>query len=133
MTTPMRAAVCSLMSLAEMKKLAPWPSNVDQYAKAEGVSLPQRSSCVYPTAQIQVEPYRQQTIDMVRKTVRLDPVAGLGDEAYVGNNKNLFALIYAKVGPHLLGVEMDIPPGKTFESVKPTALEIAKAFATKLR
>ena len=125
--------VCSLVSLAEMKKLAPWPPDVDQHAKAEGVSLPQRSMCVYPTAQVQVEPYAQQRIDIVRKRVRLDPVAGIGDEAYIGNNSNLFALILAKVGPHLLGVETDIPPGKTFDSVKPTAIEIAKVFVAKLR
>jgi hypothetical protein len=125
--------VCSLVSLAEMKKLAPWPSSVDQHAKAEEVSLPPRSLCVYPTAQIQVEPYRQQIIDTARKRAQLDPVAGIGDEAYIGNNRNLFALVYAKVGPHLLTVEMEIPVGKKFETAKPTAVEIAKAFAAKLR
>jgi len=125
--------VCSLLSLAEMKKLAPWPSNVDQHAKAEEISLPLRSLCVYPTAQVQVEPYRQPIIDTARSRAQLDPVAGIGDEAYIGNNRNLFALVYVKVGPHLLTVEMEIPVGKKFETAKPTAVEIAKAFAAKLR
>ena len=49
---------CSLVSLAEMRALAPWPPDVDQSAKAEDVTLPQRSLCVYPTAQVQVESYR---------------------------------------------------------------------------
>ena len=124
---------CSLVSLAEMKKLAPWPPSVDASAKAEEMALPQRSLCVYPTAQVQIEPYRVQIIDSAKKTARLDPVPGVGDEAYIRNNQNLFAVIYAKVGPHLLTVEMDIAPGKTFETAKPTVIEIAKAFATKLR
>ena len=125
--------VCSLVSLAEMKKLAPWPPNVDQSAKAEEVVLPQRSLCVYPTAQVQVESYRTQIIDSARKTARLDPIPGIGDEAYIRNNRNLFAVIYAKVGPHLLTVEMEIAEGQTFETAKPTVIEIAKAFTTRLR
>jgi hypothetical protein len=124
---------CSLLSLAEMKKLAPWPANLDQQAKAEELALPQRSLCVYPTAQVQVEAYRSQIIESARKTAPLDPVPGVGDDAYIRNNQNLFAVIYAKVGPHLLTVEMEIPVGKTFDSAKPTAIEIAKAFAAKLR
>ena len=124
---------CSLMSLAEMKKLAPWPSSIDQSAKAEEVALPQRSLCVYPTAQVQIESYRPQIVESARKTARLDPVPGVGDEAYIRNNQNLFAVIYAKVGPHLLTVEMEIPVGQTFETAKPTIIEIAKAFAARLR
>jgi hypothetical protein len=124
---------CSLVSLAEMKKLAPWPANVDQHAKAEELSLPSRSLCVYPTAQVQVEPYSQQIIDSARKSAPLDPVAGIGNEAYIRNNRDLFAVIYAKVGPHLLTVEMEIPAGKKFDTAKPTAIEIAKAFAAKLK
>jgi hypothetical protein len=124
--------VCALVSLAEMKKLAPWPANVEQHAKAEELSLPGRSLCVYPTAQVQVEPYREQILESARKTAQLDRVAGIGDAAYARNNK-VSALIYAKVGPQLLTVEVDIPPGKTFENVKPTAIEIAKTFVTKLR
>ena len=42
-------------------------------------------------------------------------------------------MIYAKVGSHLLTVETEIPAVKTFEATKPTAIEIAKAFAAKLR
>lgn len=125
--------VCSLVSLAEMKKLAPWPASVDSYAKAEEMSLPGRSLCVYPTAQAQVEAYRPQIIESARKAGKLDSVPGIGDEAYLRNNRNLFVVVYARVGPHLLTVEMEIPPGKTFESARPTAIEIAKAFASKLR
>jgi hypothetical protein len=38
-----------------------------------------------------------------------------------------------KVGPHLLTVQTDISRGKTFDTLKPTLLELGKAFAAKLR
>ena len=88
---------------------------------------------MYPTAQVQVEPYNPQIIDKARRTAQLDPVAGIGNEAWIRNNRNLFAVIYAKVGAHLLTVEMEIPVGKKFETTKQTAIEIAEAFAAKLR
>lgn len=123
---------CSLVPLAEMKKIAPWPPDVVQ-PEAEEVGLAQRSLCVYPTAQVQVEPYRSQIIDSARKTARLDSVPGVGDEAYIRNDRDLFAVIYVKSGPHLLTVEMEIAPGSTYETTKPKVVEIAKAFAAKLR
>jgi hypothetical protein len=77
--------------------------------------------------------YRQQTVDAARKAGKLDPVAGVGDEAYVHNNKERFAELYARVGPHLLTVQLDIATNKTFETSKPALVELAKAFAAKLR
>ena len=126
--------VCALVPLQDVKKLAPWPPHIDLFAKAEEEAIgPQGSSCNYPTAQVQVMAFNQRMLDAARKAGTLEPVAGVGDEAWVRNNRNLFAEIYARVGPHLLTVQTDIGTGKTFESEKPTLIALAKAFVAKLR
>ena len=51
----------------------------------------------------------------------------------IGRAQYLFGELLVKVGPHLLTVQMDISRGKTFDSLKPTLLELGKAFAAKLR
>jgi len=57
----------------------------------------------------------------------------VGDEAYVHNNKERFAELYTRVGPHLLTVQMDIGTNQKFDTVKPSLIELAKVFAAKLR
>lgn len=126
--------VCPLVSLAEVKKLAPWAPHLDPFAKAEEEALgAYGSSCNYPTVHVQVMAFRQQTIDALRKRGPLEPVAGIGDEAYVQNNRNNYAELYAKIGNHLLTVQRDIGTDETFETVKPSLIALGKAFAAKLR
>lgn len=127
-------SVCSLVSLAEVKKLAPWPPHLDAFAKAEEEAIGTRgSSCNYPTAHVQVMAYRQQTIDAVRKSSTLEPVAGIGDEAYVRNNRDRYAELFARVGPHLLTVQLDIGDDQAFDQARPALVELAKAFASRLK
>ncbi len=127
-------AVCSLVSLAEVKKLAPWAPHLDAFAKAEEEAIgPQGSSCNYPTAHVQVMAYRQQTIDAARKSSTLEPVGGIGDEAYVRNNRDRYAELFARVGPHLLTVQLDIGDDQTFDEARPALVELAKAFASRLK
>jgi len=67
------------------------------------------------------------------KDAKLEAVAGVGEAAWLRNNRNMFAELAAKVGPHLLTVQTSIDRGKTFETSKPQLLELGKAFAAKLR
>jgi hypothetical protein len=127
--------VCSLLSLAEVKKLAPWAPHLDQFAKPEEEPIGSTgSSCNYPTVFIQVMAFQRSFIDAARKTeIPLEPVSGVGDEAYVRNNRGNYAELVAKVGPHSLTVQLSIDRNKTFESTKPSLIEIGKAYAAKLR
>ena len=126
--------VCSLVPLAEVKKLTPWPPHLDASAKAEENAIgTQGSSCEYPNVHVQVRAFRPQALDAARKSRKPEPVTGIGDEAFVHNGKDLFAELYAKVGPHLLTILLDIGPKKTFESVKPSLIELGKTFAARLR
>lgn len=126
--------VCSLLSLAEVKKLAPWPPHVDAIAKAEEEPIgPRGSSCNYPSADVQVMSFQQGTIDSLKKSGKLEPVTGVGDEAYLRNNRDRYAELYARVGPHLVTVQYNIGTGEKFDVAKARAVEIGKALAAKLR
>ena len=126
--------VCPLVSVAEVKKFAPWAPQLDALAKAEEEALGNYgSSCNFPTVHVQVMSYRPQTIESAKKARRQDPVSGVGDEAYVANKRDEYAELIARVGPHLLTVQMDIGTGKTFDAVKPSLVELARLFVTKLR
>jgi hypothetical protein len=124
--------VCSLLPVAEVKKLAPWEPMFDQM-KIEEEGFGGGSSCNYPTATVQVMQFRQATIDALAKGVPLEAVAGVGDAAWVRNNQNEYAELLARVGPHLLTVQLSIDRGKTFDTAKPAVLGLGKAFAAKLR
>jgi hypothetical protein len=126
--------VCPLVSVAEVKKIAPWAPQLDQFATAEEETVgASGSSCNYPTVLVQVLEYRPQTIDTLRKSGPLETVAGIGEEAYARDNRGKFAEVVARVGPHLLTVQFDIGTNQTYATAKPTAIELAKLFASRLR
>ena len=126
--------VCSLVPLADVKKLAPWAPHIDPFAKAEEEAIGSTgSSCNYPTAHVQVMAFDQRMLDAAGKAGKLEPVPGVGDEAWIRNNRDRFAELYARVGPHLLTVQTDIGINETFDSEKPTLIALAKAFVAKLR
>jgi hypothetical protein len=125
---------CSLVTVAEVKKVAPWPPHLDQFAKAEEEPLgTYGSSCNYPTVFVQVMPFNQGTIDAAKKAGAQEAVAGVGDEAYVRNNGNNYAELISRVGPHLLTLQLSINTGKTFDGEKPQLVELAKLIVTRLR
>jgi hypothetical protein len=125
---------CSLLSLAEVKKLAPWQPHLDPYAKGEEEALGSYgSACEYPTVRIQVMAFTRSTIDALRKAGPMESAAGVGDEAYVRSNRGYFAELVTRVGPHMLTVQLSIERDKTFEATKPSLIEIGKAFAARLR
>jgi len=81
--------VCSLATVAEVKKFAPWPPHMDRFAKAEEEAIGTRgSSCNYPTVHVQVLSFRQQTIDTAHKAGKLEPVQGWATRHTFTTTKN---------------------------------------------
>jgi hypothetical protein len=66
------------------------------------------SSCNYPSVFIQVLPFSQGTIDLVRRKSGLETIRGVGDEAYLHNNANRYAELYVRTGKHLLTVQANM-------------------------
>jgi len=128
-----RLSACSLLTRAEVKKLMPWPSHVDQIPDQEDPIGTTGSSCAYPSVHVQVMPFSQRMIDTARKSGKLEAVSGVGDEAHFHDNRNRYAELYVKTDKHLLTLQANVPTGQTSESVKPAVIALAKAFVEKLR
>jgi hypothetical protein len=60
----------------------------------------------------------------------------VGDAAYLRANKKRsveFAELYARVGAHVLTLQLDVPNGSSTAALKRALTALAKAFAAKLR
>jgi len=125
-----RIEVCKLLPKAEVKKYLPWMDALDQMP-IEEEAVGAGSSCNYPTVHVQVLQFSQGFIDAVRKSGPLEPISGVGDEAYLRNNKNRYAELVVKVGTRLLTLQADIDD--SIETIKPKVIELAKAYVAKLR
>lgn len=132
-TTNQPVKACSLLTLAEVKKIAPWPPHLDSIAKATEEPVGTRgTSCNYPTADVQVLSFSQQTLDVLKKST-VESLSGLGDEAYARNNRDRYVEVIAKAGAHLVTVQLNIATGETYASQKPVAIALAQALVAKLR
>jgi hypothetical protein len=137
--TPIHA--CALLTASEVKKLAALPDPLNLYATMPPQEEPlgKGSSCNYPNLHVQIDPFDWATIDGLRtkNATQFEAVPDVGDEAYLRANKPArsleFAELYARVGSHILTIQMDVPDGKTTASVKPGLVALAKAYAAKLR
>jgi hypothetical protein len=135
-----RIRACALLPAAEVKRLAalPDPLNLFEKLPPEEEPVGSGSSCNYPSLHVQIDPFAWSTIDSLRtrNPSQFEAVPGVGDAAFVRANKASsieFAELYARVGPHILTIQMDVPDGKTTASVKPGLVALANAYVAKLR
>ena len=136
---PIRA--CALLPASEVKKLAALPDPLNLYATMPPDEEPvgKGSSCNYPNLHVQIDPFDWATIDSMRlkNSAQFEAVPDIGDAAFLRANKPApsleFAELYARVGSHVLTIQMDVPDGKSTASVKPGLVALAKAYAAKLR
>jgi hypothetical protein len=127
---PQKIAVCKLLPTAEIKKHLPWKPLLDQFPPEEEAIGTWGSSCNYPSVMIQVLPSSSRMIEEARKKGGLEPVAGIGEEAYFHNNLNRYAELYVKSGKYLLTLQSSWD-GKD-AAVKSGTLSLAKALLAKL-
>lgn len=130
---PARVAACKLLPKEEVKKLLPWEAMFDQMPIEEDPIGATGSSCNYPSATIQVLAYTPRFFDGVRKLGRLEPVAGVGDEAYFFANPRGYAELYARAGNRIVTVQANEGPKQKIEALKPGVITLAKALIAKLR
>src|SRR5688500_15530146 len=95
---PARVAACKLLSKEEVKKILPWTAMFDQMRIEEEPIGAAGSSCNYPSVTIQVLAYTPRFFDEVRKLGKLEPLTGIGDEAYFFADPRGYADLYSKVG-----------------------------------
>jgi hypothetical protein len=125
--------VCGLLPAAQVKQLIGGDQMFDRFTPEEEAIGNSGSSCNYAGVVIQVMSFTQASIDALRKRGGLEPVTGLGDEAYFYDNRGQYAELYVKVGARLLTVQRDVPAGQTTATARPGAIALATALVAKLR
>ena len=109
----------------------PWAPLLDSLPIEEEPVGPSGSSCNYPNVHIQVLTFTPQFLEAARKMGTLEPVTGVGDEAYFHDNAGRFAELYVKVGQRMVTIQKDVD--KTSDAEKPGVIALAKALVAKLR
>jgi len=107
--------VCGLLPAAQVKQLIGGDAMFDRFPPEEEAMGNFGSSCNYAGAMVQVMSFTQASIDAARKRGRLEPVTGVGDEAYFYDNRGQYA------------------EGQTSATVRPGAVALANALVAKLR
>jgi len=129
---PSKIDACSLLTKAEVKEHLPWASHVDRLPVEREDIGETGSACNYPTVYIQIFPYSRHSMDAAHKSRKQEPVAGVGDEAYISANRTYYAELIVKVGPRMMTLQASIPRGATYETTKPKTIALAKALIAKL-
>jgi hypothetical protein len=131
---------CALLPASEVKRLIGLPDPLNLYEKMapEEEAVGKGSSCNYPSAHVQIDPFDWATIDSLRakNAAQFEAVPGVGDAAFLRANKQRsveFAELYARVGTHILTIQLDVPDGSSTAAVKPGLVALATAYAAKLR
>ena len=128
---PAKIKVCSLLTKEQVKKHLPWRPELDQFPPEEEALGNYGSSCNYPTVHIQVMPSRSSMIEQAKKKGGLEPISGLGEEAYFHNNKGMYAELYVRQGKYLFTVQANV--NGPIATAKDGAIKLAKDLAAKLR
>ena len=130
---PARVAACKLLSKEEVKKILPWQTMFDQMPIEEDPIGATGSSCNYPSTTIQILAYTPRFFEQARKLGKLEPVAGVGDEAYFFADPRGSADLYVKAGNRIVTVQANPGPKEKVEALKPGVITLAKALIGKLR
>jgi hypothetical protein len=127
---------CSVLTRAEVRKHVPWPDQMERiFPQAEEDQFANGSGCEYPSVRVQVmstTPDQWQRWVETSKNATVERIAGVGDEAYIRDNKGLFAELYAKRGSHLVSLQKNLGNGETTQASKPQLIALAKALVAKL-
>lgn len=123
--------VCPLMPKEEVKKHFPWIPALDQLPIEEEAIGTTGSSCNYPTVDVQLLPWSPHVVETLKKSGNVETAAGIGDAAWIRNNRGEYAEIFVKVGERLLTLQASIDGG--FEEAKPKLVALAREYVGKLR
>lgn len=131
-----RMSACAFMPRALMEKVTPGPYHkvVFDIPPTEDAVGAKGSACGYAGTELQIDPFARAD-EMRRNSPGKDwyRLSGVGDAAYFHNNEDRYAELMVWTGTHHFTIQMDVPPGKTAEAIKPNTIQLANAIIPKLR
>jgi hypothetical protein len=87
-----------------------------------------QSLCDYGGLTVHLNPFNPRTFEAsIGKDKNWVEVPGLGDAAWFHDVKGFMGELYVRSGPRTLGVVLEIPHGRSAESIRPNAVALAKA------
>ena len=132
--TGRRMSACSLMSRDLVEKFDTGSNQILKIMKPSEEPIGANGSgCEDGNIGFQIDPFAR--ADELRKSPGKDwqPLTGVGDTAFFRNKADTYAELMVWTGSHHFTIQLGVPPGGTVESVKPKAIGLAHAIATKLR
>lgn len=97
-------------------------------APEQHVLGPNQSLCDYGGLTVHLNPFKPASFEAnVGKDKSWVQVPGLGDAAWFHDVKGFLGELYVRSGARTLGVVVEIPQGRTAESIRPNAVAFAKA------
>jgi len=126
---------CSVLTKNEVKPFSGGSPVFDQLPPQEEPSG-RGSSCSYAGIVIQIDPFPFSTVDAQRNRpgAKFEAVPGVGDAAFARENSGSDdAEIFFRVGQRVATIQLNIPNGATYDSVKSRLVGLAKVLAAKLR
>ena len=128
---------CSVLTRAEVRKIMPWSDQMERiFPNEEEDQFANGSGCEYPSVRVQImstSPDQWQRWVDTSKNPSVERVAGVGEEAYIRDNKGMFAELYAKSGPYLVSLQKSLKPGETTQASKAQLIALGQALVAKLR
>ncbi len=92
-------------------------------------------TCHYGGITLQVDPFTPTRLESLRKQLGKAwvPISDLASTAYFNDNDGRYAELFVSTGSRVFTIQMDVPRGRTTESVKPNVVALAKAIKSKLQ
>jgi hypothetical protein len=91
------------------------------------------SMCEYGGVLLQIDPFASPARVEEILAAEWTKVSGLGDVAYFRDNVGEWGELYVRAAGRVFTIQMDIPNGRTAESIRSNAIALAQAILPKLR
>lgn len=124
-----RIRACAILPKDEVRKHVPWNDIVNDMAPEEEAVGASGSSCNYPSVFIQILPRGKATGQPIQGAT-LEPISGVGDEAYFRSNRNRYAELYVRAGSHT--VTLQASADGNIDMAKTRVIGLARALIAKL-
>lgn len=89
------------------------------------------TGCAHGDVYVQLDPFPVANFE--RAFAKWTPVAGVGDRAAFRDNQGMWAELALVANGHMITIQMDVPKGRTSESIKSNVVGLAKALVPKLK
>jgi hypothetical protein len=124
-----RIRACAILTKDDVRKHVPWNDVVNGMAPEEEAVGASGSSCNYPSVFIQVLPRGKATGQPIQGAT-LEPISGVGDEAYFRSNLNRYAELYVRAGRHTVTLQANADGD--IDTAKTRVISLARALIAKL-